>query len=57
MNRRKIKNPVFTKEQLMNSNEFLLDRDIIQILADKDKAYTKDEIKKLINGFRCKEVI
>lgn len=52
----KTNEPVFTKEQLINANEFYLDKDIIAVLIDEDKTYTKKQVRELIKSFRAKEV-
>lgn len=52
----KVNELVFTKDQLKQANEFVLDKDVIEILADKDRNYTKNEMRKLVQSFRNKEV-
>lgn len=47
---------VFTPEQLANTLEFVVYKDLISVIADKDKTYTKQEMKKLLFNTLRKEV-
>lgn len=48
--------PIFSPAQLGNTLDFVLVKDIISIVADKDKGYTKAEMQKLVDDFLNKEV-
>lgn len=40
--------PVFTPEQLENSNEFVIYKDLIRVLTKKGEVYTKAQLKEMI---------
>lgn len=46
----------FTKEQLVRSKKYLGREDLLNALLDADKAYTTDDVDKLINDYLKKEV-
>lgn len=46
----------YTKEQLYNSKRFKECKDIIDALLEKDKEYSIEEVKKIIETFRRKVV-
>lgn len=48
--------PIYTKQQLMEADEFLMDKDIINILLPDDGTSTKSKIRKAVNDYRNKEV-
>lgn len=48
--------PKFTKEALVASIRFREYKDLLEALLEDDKEYTTDEVDKLINDFKEKEV-
>lgn len=44
--------PSFTKSQLVNSNRFFGERDLLQALLADDKTYTIDEVTAMISDFK-----
>lgn len=48
--------PSFSKSQLVNSNRFLMERDLLYALLADDKTYTIDEVTTMISDFKKGEV-
>lgn len=44
--------PSFSKSQLVNSNRFLMERDLLYALLADDKTYTIDEVTTMISDFK-----
>lgn len=47
----KVKEPIFTKEQLLMSKKYEKDRDIIAAVLEEG-SYTESEIRKIIEQFK-----
>lgn len=45
----------FKAEQLKQDPEFIDDQDIISVVADPDKLYTKSELRALVDQFKAIE--
>lgn len=43
--------PIFTKDQLRNSDKYAKYRDVVGVVLEEDKTYTVEECEKLINSF------
>lgn len=48
--------PVFTKDQLVNSKAFSRQRDILMAILDADKTYTKAQVENLVSEFLKRKV-
>lgn len=48
--------PKFTKEQVMNAKKPLGNLDVLYVVLEDEKSYTKAEIQKLHDDFLKKEV-
>lgn len=48
--------PVFTKESLLNSKKYMFQKDLLNILLDKGKEYTLEEVDKKINEFKTGKI-
>jgi len=48
--------PVFTKDQLVNSKAFSHQKDILMAILDADKTYTKAQVEKLVSEFLKRKV-
>ena len=46
----------YTKIDLYKSEKYRQDKDILMILLEDDKVYTKDEVDKIINSFKNKPI-
>lgn len=51
-----ITEPAFTKRQLVASNKYQDETDILNAVLEDDKVYTLDEVESKINEFMHKEV-
>lgn len=47
----KVKEPTFTKEQVINSKTYIRYKDLLNSVLDKNKEYTIQEIDDIINKF------
>ncbi len=48
--------PKFGKAQLLNSEKYFHQRDLIAVLLEDDKLYTADEVEKLVKGYLTKKL-
>lgn len=53
---KKTDEPKLLKEAALRSKRYANDRDIVQIMLEPDKLYTRDEIDKIIEKFKKREV-
>ena len=51
-NKKETTETMFTKEQFLNSKTYRQHRDLISVVLDGHKAYTKEEVNKIINKYK-----
>lgn len=51
-NKKETTETMFTKEQFLNSKTYRQHRDLISVVLDGSKAYTKEEVNKIINKYK-----
>lgn len=50
------KEKAFPASELVKTLEFVIYKDIIEVICDKDKFYTREELRKMINDFLNRRV-
>ena len=55
-NKRAAEKPYYTKEQLMKAKTLELHKDVLDVVLDNQKTYTKDQAKRLVFHFLEREV-
>lgn len=52
-----IKNPRYSKRQFVQSDMYsIMDREVLKIILDDGKKYTKEEVNSRLKDFKAKEV-
>lgn len=52
-----IKESRYSKKQFIQSDMYsIMDRDVLRIILDDDKKYTKEEVNSKLKDFKAKEV-
>ncbi|MBU5440293.1 hypothetical protein KQI42_20060 [Tissierella sp. MSJ-40] len=52
-----IKDHTYSKRQFIQSDMYsIMDRDVLKIILNDDKKYTKEEVNSMLKDFKTKEV-
>lgn len=46
----------FTKEQILNAKKLDYSKDVLQVVLEEDKLYSKKELEKIVQDFLKREV-